>query len=148
VLTVEAGRPSSADTTPVPPNRSMTASDDGNMDTLIVRRLRTCQVFAPCETTGTQKNDGIGIMAETVRDIANRLIRTRLALGFQSQAEFAKAIDLEKNVYNPFERGKRRLTLEAARKIKRRFGVSLDWLFDGDISTLSNSLSNKIGRAA
>lgn len=87
-------------------------------------------------------------MGITVRDIANRLVQTRLALGYDSQADFAREIGMEKSRYNPFEKGKRRLTLEAARKIKARFGVSLDWLFDGDISTLSTSLSKKIRVAA
>lgn len=83
-------------------------------------------------------------MAETLDIIARRLELTRLALGFESQIDFCKAIRVQKNVYNPFEKGKRRISLAVAMKIRRRFGISLDWIYCGDPGTLPTNVYRKI----
>jgi transcriptional regulator with XRE-family HTH domain len=75
---------------------------------------------------------------------AKRLIATRLALGYESQVEFCKAIGIEKNLYNPFEKAKRPITVDAARKIKRRFHIPLDWTIDGDAAYLPLHLARKL----
>jgi len=46
-----------------------------------------------------------------------------------AQAEFCRQIGVQKNAYNPFERGYRLITVATALKIKQRFGVSLDWIY-------------------
>jgi len=86
-------------------------------------------------------------MADSVKVIARRLVRTREALGL-SQAVFCTQIGVERNVYNPFEKGHRRITLDVALKIRGRFGVSLDWVYCGDISHLSVELYQKLAIAA
>jgi len=87
-------------------------------------------------------------MAETVKNIARRLVETREALGFSSQAEFCKEIGVEKNVYNPFEKGKRRITLDVAMRIKARFNIPLDWIYVGDASALPAQVYRRIGSLA
>lgn len=77
--------------------------------------------------------------------IAERLLRMRKALGL-SQAAFCREICVEKNLYNPFERGRRRITLDVARAIRARFAVSLDWIYEGDMSALRNDLAEKLQR--
>lgn len=84
---------------------------------------------------------------EQVKLIARRLIRTRVALGL-NQSQFCAQIGVDKNVYNPFEKGKRRITLDVALKIRARFGISLDWIFCGDAKHLSIELFQKLAEAA
>lgn len=64
--------------------------------------------------------------------IALRLETTRVALGHKNQAEFAKGANLSQNRYNQYETGERRITIDAALKLKRKYGISLDWIYDGD----------------
>jgi len=85
-------------------------------------------------------------MSDILKAQAKRLIATRGALGYaDSQLEFCRQIGIEKNVYNPFEKAKRPITVDAARKIKRRFLVPLDWTIDGDPAYLPNHLARKLG---
>lgn len=90
-------------------------------------------------------------MGETVNSIANRLLRTRLALGFDEQVDFCKEIGVKKNVYNPFEKGSRRISLNVAVKIRDRFvdkGITLDWIYCGDATRISSKLYRDIVNAA
>ena len=87
-------------------------------------------------------------MAESVKDVAQRLFETRQALGFAGQVDFCREIGVEKNVYNPFEKGRRRITIDVALKIRRRFGIPLDWTYCGDPATLPVHLYQKLSRVA
>ena len=87
-------------------------------------------------------------MAGTLKIQATRLVATREALGFAKQSDFCREIGVEKNVYNPFEKAKRPITIAVARKIKRRFGISLDWTLDGDSDLLPAHLYRKLGQIA
>jgi transcriptional regulator with XRE-family HTH domain len=69
---------------------------------------------------------------DTDIEVSNRLAALREKLGLD-QAKFAKSLGIEKNTYNAYERGKRPLTIETAKKIRRRYGISVDWLLFGDI---------------
>jgi DNA-binding XRE family transcriptional regulator len=113
------------------------------MEPNIVRELRTCQPLATCETTFRESYVPIGDM-EDDQDIIARLIAIRTREGM-SQSEFAEALGLSKTIYNPFERGKRPLTLDAARRIRRRFGYSVDWLLFGDIGQPNETVARELG---
>jgi len=113
----------------------------------IVRRSRTSQdpsIFAKGEATTTWFHVEIGFVTETLKDTAKRLELTRIALGFESQVDFCKEIRVQKNVYNPFEKGKRRISLGIAMKIRRRFGISLDWIYCGDPASLPVHVYRKL----
>lgn len=69
---------------------------------------------------------------DTDLEVANRLAALREKLGL-TQVDFAEALGIEKNTYNAYERGKRPLSVETAKKIRRRYGISTDWLLYGDI---------------
>jgi len=69
---------------------------------------------------------------DTDIEVSNRLAALREKLGLD-QVAFAKSLGIEKNTYNAYERGKRPLTIETAKKIRRRYGISVDWLLFGDI---------------
>jgi transcriptional regulator with XRE-family HTH domain len=55
---------------------------------------------------------------DTDLEVSNRLAALREKLGLD-QASFAKSLGIEKNTYNAYERGKRPLTIETAKKIRR-----------------------------
>jgi DNA-binding XRE family transcriptional regulator len=150
VLTVDNGTPNFSATTLVPPSASI-AKSEVSIPRTIVRSPRTSQAprqFADCEATSDCVYDGIGPMAETLKDISRRLELTRIALGFESQISFCKEIRVQKNVYNPFETGKRRITIDIAIKIRRRFGIPLDWIYCGDPASLPAHIYRKLGSAA
>lgn len=69
---------------------------------------------------------------DTDLEISNRLAALREKLGLD-QTTFAKSLGIEKNTYNAYERGKRPLTIETAKKIRKRYGISVDWLLFGDV---------------
>lgn len=87
-------------------------------------------------------------MAESIKDIGKRLVATREALGFMSQIDFCKEIGVEKNIYNPFEKGRRRITIDVAIKVRRRFKIPLDWVYCADASHLPGTLYAKLERLA
>jgi len=132
VLTVEGGQESAAARPPVPPSKSITSSTV-IMDPLIVRSLRTCQGFAVGETTSPDGHAPIVAMIDRPEIVAARLRRLRQACGFKTQTAFAKAIGVEKNTYNPWEKGTRELTFEGACLIRKRFHIPVDYLFWGDL---------------
>jgi transcriptional regulator with XRE-family HTH domain len=87
-------------------------------------------------------------MIDPPKVVGKRLRSLRLALGFRTQVAFAKEIGVEKNTYNPWEKGSRSLTFEGALLIRKRFGIPLDYLFFGDADGLSVGISRKILEAA
>lgn len=149
-LTIEGFfSPSAAVTAFVPPKASRMLSTVSNMmDVNIVRDLRTSQVFATSETTSRRECAEIPVMAKELDEIASRLVATREALDFDSQAEFAKEIGLTKTKYNPFETGKRRITIDAAKAIRSKFAIPLDWIYCGDPSRLPVEVYRKLRRRA
>jgi transcriptional regulator with XRE-family HTH domain len=76
-------------------------------------------------------------------DVARRLRRTREALGVDQQ-EFGTRAGLSQPQYNQYEKGKRRLTLEAALLLCNEYNLNLDWLYRGDPSNLPYKLAAKI----
>lgn len=79
-------------------------------------------------------------------DIARRLIAIREHYKLL-QTEFADALNIAKNTLNAFERAKRPLTLETAKRIRDRYGVSIDWLLNGDVGQPGHDLVVKMGPA-
>lgn len=81
---------------------------------------------------------------DTDQDIARRLIAIREHYGI-SQTDFAGELNVAKNTLNGYERGMRPLTLETAKRIRDRYGISLDWLLNGDIGQPGYDLVIKLG---
>ena len=71
-------------------------------------------------------------MIDDPKRIGKRLKALRLALDIPTQVAFAKELGIEKNTYNPFEKGTRELTFETACLIRKKFRIPIDWLFWGD----------------
>lgn len=142
-LTVLSDCASALATSPVPPQASMIASQVKSMGNDIVRKLRTCQPLANCETTIRGFRAEIALM-DMDDDVARRLVAVREHFKL-SQVEFADQINIAKNTLNGFENAKRQLTNETAKRIRQRFGISVDWLLFGDIGQPSHDLVVKLG---
>jgi DNA-binding XRE family transcriptional regulator len=145
LLTVDRDSPSASATAPVFPSASMISSAVDAISTNIVRTVRTCQEFATSETTNSHRYAVMEPTMDSTDIIARRLIALRLELGFKTQEKFAEELEMTKSTYNPFETGKRALTFEAACKIRRRFGVPVDWLFFGDMPKISDGVLLQLG---
>lgn len=74
------------------------------------------------------------------REIGLRLATIRLALDYQDQSAFAKKANLAQNRYNQYETGYRRITLDAALRLKNTYEISLDYIFLGDRRGLPQGL--------
>ena len=90
----------------------------------------------------SQNANGVD-MPMTPKNTGRRLLRTREALEL-SQAEFCRQIGVERNLYNPFEKGRRRITIDVAMKIRNRYGITLDWIYAGDPHALPSDLYHKL----
>jgi DNA-binding XRE family transcriptional regulator len=76
--------------------------------------------------------------------IGRRLLATRLALGFESQLEFATAAGVSPQALNNYERGRSRPSLEIALSLCDRFGLTLDWIYRGDAGGLPHRLAQTL----
>ena len=82
------------------------------------------------------------------REVGARLEATRLALGFDHQADMCREIKAEPNTWNQWERGVRLIDLGVAIRLCSRFGLTLDWIYRGDMAGLPLSLAGKVRRFA
>lgn len=73
-----------------------------------------------------------------------RLRAARLALGYKVLEHYAKKAGINSSLYSMHETGSRLITLERARALKREFGLSLEFIFDGNANGLPDVLQNKI----
>lgn len=150
-LTVDVDSPSPSATPLVPPMASMiephVQSESVVMLIEIVRKMRTSQVFASCETTAKALRGAILTMIDEPELIAKRLKNLRKALGFPSQIAFATELGIERNTYNPFETAQRPLTFETACLIRVKFKIPIDWLFWGEDDQIPYHVKVKIEEA-
>ena len=88
-------------------------------------------------------------MGRSLNDVAERLELTRDALGI-SAAELCRETGIRPNAWSQFvnPETKRRITVDAAFRLKDRYGVTLEWIYDGDISSLPDRIANRLKRAA
>lgn len=75
--------------------------------------------------------------------VSGRLRAAREAIGLD-QKTFAEQAGLLPQTYGPFETGKRDLTLEAAKKIKKAHGLTLEFMFFGSKAELPHRIAEKL----
>lgn len=61
-------------------------------------------------------------------------------------SDFAKAIGLDKSTYSWIKKCERNLSFETGCYIKEKWGISLDWLFYGDLQQSAIQVMANIGR--
>jgi transcriptional regulator with XRE-family HTH domain len=84
-------------------------------------------------------------MSRSQRDIAYRLELTREALGV-SAAELCKNVGMGTNQWSQYvdPEGDRRITVDAIYRLKDEYGITFEWIYDGDRSRLPSDLLEKI----
>jgi transcriptional regulator with XRE-family HTH domain len=68
--------------------------------------------------------------------IASRLRRTREALGFKKQKDFAERAGIMPPTYNQWEKAKVYPDLQFAIRLRDEYNISLDWIYLGEPSGL------------
>lgn len=87
---------------------------------------------------------GHGKPSETeVEAIARRLISVRTAMGY-SPSEFADRAGIARNTYSQWENAKGAPSRLEARKLKKAFGITLDYIFEDDPSALPPQINKKL----
>jgi transcriptional regulator with XRE-family HTH domain len=75
--------------------------------------------------------------------ISERLHLSRKALGF-SQAVMSGLLDSPASLWANYEAGIRRISIDKAFQLKAATGLTLDWIFCGDLSALPAPIATKI----
>ena len=107
-----------------------------------------------CELTNQTNSGSIKGMEKLVNEpkyksMGIRIAATRLALGLARPVKMRKAIGrpgrpVGANTYSQWEAGTRRPNLEDMMRLCDRFGVTLDWIYRGNMATLPQTLIAKI----
>jgi transcriptional regulator with XRE-family HTH domain len=79
----------------------------------------------------------------SVPAIADRLRISRLALGYR-QTEISHILHSEPSLWANYENQSRRISLDKALQLKTVTGLTLDWIYCGDLSGLPTPLATKI----
>ena len=66
-----------------------------------------------------------------LRHVGRRLRVARLGLG-RSAADMCRELDISEQTWSQWENGKRLLDVLVAIRLKERYSITLDWLYDGD----------------
>lgn len=74
-------------------------------------------------------------------DIATRLLWHRETMGM-TQADYAASFGFKRAAYSLWEAGSHRLSLDGALAIRRKYGLSLDFMYEGIDDALPMTLRN------
>lgn len=80
---------------------------------------------------------------EDRREVGARLRLIEQAAGVNG-SQMAELLGMSRQRWSDYKRGKATLTIEEARKLKGRFGCSLDWLYIGDASNNTGAFQRKL----
>ncbi|NOX39742.1 MAG: helix-turn-helix transcriptional regulator [Alphaproteobacteria bacterium] len=78
---------------------------------------------------------------DNIEAVAARLRRVRTVLGL-SKKDFAERAGIGEQVYGPFENANRELSLNAAKKLRRTYGLSLEFMYFGKIDDLPHRIAS------
>lgn len=75
--------------------------------------------------------------------VAARLKAVREAMGM-TKREFAERAGITEQVYGPYENGRRELSLQSAKLLRKTYGLPLEFLYFGKIDDLPTRLSRAL----
>lgn len=103
-------------------------------------------MFRVTKTLGQAKAAAMKMVRDPAwkKAVGARLVEGRDALG-RSQANVAKALKISPQRLSNYETGSRPLDIELAVKLCDRFGLTLDYLYRGQIYGLPRELADRIG---
>lgn len=78
-----------------------------------------------------------------LRTVGRRLRVVRLALG-KSAVEMCGELDATNKAWSQWENGKNLFDVLVAVRMKERYGVTLDWIYDGDPKGLPSRLAKLV----
>lgn len=76
--------------------------------------------------------------------VGRRLKALRLAKGYDKIRHFAEDLDVNEDRYDKWEKGKALIPADEALKLKRKFGITSDWLYFGDEAALPNNVHSEL----
>ena len=77
-----------------------------------------------------------------------RLKAARLALGVERQDVMANVLGVQPSAYNNWEKGVRLPDVAAMTRLLHRAGISLDWIFAGELRSMPFDLATKLQQNA
>jgi transcriptional regulator with XRE-family HTH domain len=84
-----------------------------------------------------------GTSETSLKAIGARLELSRRAFGL-NQTEFAAGARIKQNAYNQYESGKKRPGIDSAIALRSTYGLTLDWIYCGDPSSLPYKLAKAV----
>ena len=91
------------------------------------------------QVPGLTNNSGMTGDIKPFADIAERILWHRKLLGME-QKEYAERAGLKRTQFSNWETGATRLSLDGARALRRTYGLSLDFMYEGIDDALSMTL--------
>lgn len=138
--TAEVPTPANFAASASPPTASMTASTVLSMDSDYSRfvnksRVHTLEIVTYCEL---RPNTGMG---RTPKDVANRLLAFQAAMGLRP-VDICDATGIGRTAWSQYTDpdDKRRITVNAVYKLKDAYGLTLEYVYDGDQSRLPQDI--------
>jgi len=75
--------------------------------------------------------------------VGARLRRVREILGLNKR-QFAERAGMNEQTYGPFENGKRPLSLESAKKLRKAYDLTLEFMYFGKIDDLPHRITKEL----
>ena len=75
--------------------------------------------------------------------VGARLCRIREILGLNKR-QFAERAGMTEQTYGPFENGKRPLSLDAAKKLRKTYDLTLEFMYFGKIDDLPHWITKEL----
>lgn len=117
------------------------ARDEGGFADLEAREA-TCQSAKfPDTSGGTLDGRRAGVSEETIGD---RLEALREAVGLEFRRDFADTFETSEPVYSKIVSGQRALTVERALRVGKRYGVTLDYVYTGNLAGVPEAYREQV----
>lgn len=81
-------------------------------------------------------------------DVGKRLELLRLAHGYETQRDMAELLGVTEDAWRSWERGINEFPVEQARRLRDRWGATLDYIYDGIETACPRPLLDKLRKAA
>lgn len=95
----------------------------------------------PCNNRATLKGREMTLPTDdSAESIAERLKRVREILGLDKKT-FAERAGIGQQTYGPFENAGRSISLEAAKRLRATYGISLEFIYFGKIDDLPHKIA-------
>ncbi|WP_339113281.1 helix-turn-helix transcriptional regulator [Thioclava sp. GXIMD2076] len=108
-----------------------------------VRRSNASLPLTPGEHPQTHPGGEMLEEDDSAEAIGARLRRVREILGL-SQAEFAEKAGMTKQTLNGFETGRRELTRNAAKSLRKTYGLSFEFMYFGNKADLPHRIATEL----